>query len=250
MTYDLTDRTAVVTGASSGIGAETARTLARAGARVALLARRAERVAELADEITAEGGQAVAVAADVTDDLAVAVDRVHDAFGRVDLVVANAGVMLPNPIADGRVDQWRRMLDTNVLGLLATVRAFTDDLVAAGAEGRRSDLVTVSSIGSYLVLPDYAVYCATKAAVTHLAANLRTEFGPRGVRVTNVEPGLVETELGDHMDNPRIKADLAAWREAAPPLSPVAIADVIAYTTSRCREFNVRQVVVLPTAQV
>ncbi|MFD7652655.1 SDR family oxidoreductase [Actinosynnema sp. NPDC059797] len=249
MTYDLNNRTAVVTGAASGIGAEIALVLARSGAKVALLARRAERLTELAGKIEAEGGRALAVSADVTQDLAPAVEAVHAAFGRVDLVVNNAGVMLANPITAGRDDEWRRMIDTNVSGLLNVTRAFTDDLVAAGRDGA-ADLVNISSVGAHSTFPTYAVYVATKAAVTHLSANLRTEFGPLGVRVTNVEPGLVSSELGDHMDNPEVDAHLAAWREQVPPLDPADIGDVVGFATSRPKHVNLRQLIVLPTVQV
>ncbi|MBB5807860.1 NADP-dependent 3-hydroxy acid dehydrogenase YdfG [Saccharothrix ecbatanensis] len=249
MTYDLNNRTAVVTGAASGIGAEIALVLARSGAKVALLARRADRLTELAEKIAAEGGQALAVAADVTGDLTEAVETIHTAFGRVDLVVNNAGVMLANPITEGRDDEWHRMIDTNLKGLLNVTRAFTKDLVEAGAEGT-ADLVNISSVGAHLAFPNYGVYTATKAAVTHLSANLRTEFGPLGVRVTNVEPGLVSSELGDHMDNPDVDAHLAAWREQVPPLNPADIGDVVGFVTSRSKQVNLRQIVVLPTVQV
>ncbi len=249
MTYDLNDRTAVVTGAASGIGAEIALVLARSGAKVALLARRADRLTELADKIAAEGGRALAVAADVTGDLAEAVETVHTAFGRVDLVVNNAGVMLANPITEGRDDEWDRMIDTNLKGLLNVTRAFTADLVEAGATGT-ADLVNISSIGAHLTFPNYAVYTATKAAVTHLSANLRTELGPQGVRVTNVEPGLVHSELADHIDNPDVSAHLAQWREEMPPLNPADIGDVVGFATSRPKHVNLRQLVVLPTVQV
>jgi NADP-dependent 3-hydroxy acid dehydrogenase YdfG len=249
MTYDLNNRTAVVTGAASGIGAEIALVLARSGAKVALLARRAERLQDLADKIAAEGGQALAVAADVTGDLTGAVEAVHAAFGRVDLVVNNAGVMLANPITEGRDDEWHRMIDTNLKGLLNVTKAFTADLVEAGATGT-ADLVNISSIGAHLTFPNYAVYTATKAAVTHLSANLRTELGPQGVRVTNVEPGLVHSELADHIDNADVSASLAQWREAMPPLNPADIGDVVGFATSRPKQVNLRQIMVLPTVQV
>ncbi|MGM1058906.1 SDR family oxidoreductase [Saccharothrix sp. Mg75] len=249
MTYDLNNRTAVVTGAASGIGAEIALVLARSGARVALLARRADRVADLAGKIQAEGGQALAVAADVTRDLSGAVEAVHAAFGRVDLVVNNAGVMLANPLTEGRDDEWSRMIDTNLKGLLNVTKAFTSDLVQAGREGT-ADLVNISSVGAHQTFPTYAVYTATKAAVTHLSANLRTELGALGVRVTNVEPGLVHSELADHMDNPAVDAHLARWREEVPPLDPADVGDVVGFATSRPKHVNLRQIVVLPTVQV
>ncbi|WP_431676704.1 SDR family oxidoreductase [Kitasatospora sp. KL5] len=254
MSYtSLSGRTAVVTGAASGMGAATARLLAEQGASVALLARREDRLKELAAGIEAAGGRALAVPADVTDQQSVdaAAALVGDGFGRVDLVVAAAGVMLPNPVDDGRIDEWSRMIDTNLTGVLRTVRAFTGDLVASAAGGGPADLVTVSSIASHVSFPNYAVYSATKAALTHLAASLRSEFGPRDVRVTNIEPGLTDTELGHHIDNPALGLDgqLGAMFDAIGPISSEDVADLIAFAASRPRHVNLRQLVVLPTRQ-
>ncbi|MBE3011370.1 SDR family oxidoreductase [Microbispora sp. NEAU-D428] len=248
---NLAGRVAVVTGAASGMGEATARLLAASGAKVALLARRADRLEDLVRKIAADGGTALAVTADVTrdDSVTAAVDRVHAEFGPVDLVVNAAGVMLPNPIDDGRLDEWTRMLDTNIAGVLRVTRAFTADLLTAAAEGRTADLVNISSIGAHLVFPGYAVYGATKAALTHLSTNLRAEFGPRGVRVTNIEPGLTATELGDHVDSPELGAQLAGMFQVITPMTAEEIADLIGYTVSRAKHVNLRQVVVLPTNQ-
>ncbi len=247
----LAGRTAVITGAASGMGNATARLLAAQGVRVALLARRAERLEELAEKITADGGQALAVVTDVTDQASVdaSAERVHAAFGRVDLVVNAAGVMLPNPVDEGRTDEWQRMLDTNVAGALRVIRAFTADLVAAAADGRTADLVNISSIGAHVMFPNYAVYGATKAALTYLSASLRTELGPRDVRVTNIEPGLTDSELAGHVDNAELSGQLDGMFDALGGLSSDEIADLIAYTTSRARHINLRQLVVLPTRQ-
>jgi NADP-dependent 3-hydroxy acid dehydrogenase YdfG len=142
------------------------------------------------------------------------------------------------------------MVDTNLTGALRIIDAFRDDLLAAGAEGRPADLVNVSSIGAHLVFPGYAVYSATKAALTHLSASLRAEFGPRRVRVTNIEPGLTDTELGGHIDNPELSAQLDGMFQAFPEtLTSEDIADLIAYVTSRPARVNLRQVIVLPTGQ-
>ncbi|MCX4823612.1 SDR family oxidoreductase [Streptomyces sp. NBC_01142] len=247
----LAGRTAVITGAASGMGAAIARLLAAHGARVALLARRAERLDELAAKITADGGQALAVTADVTDDtsVAAAAERVHAVFGPVDLVVNSAGVMLPNPAEAGRIDEWQRMLDTNVTGVLRVIRAFTADLTAAAADGRTADLVNISSVAAHAVFPNYAVYGATKAALTFLSQSLRTELGPRDVRVTNIEPGLTDSELRDHIDNPELTGQLDAFVESIETLTSDEIADLVAYTVSRARHINLRQMVVLPTRQ-
>ncbi|WP_326820668.1 SDR family oxidoreductase [Streptosporangium sp. NBC_01756] len=249
----LTGRTAVVTGAASGMGAATARLLAAHGVRVALLARREDRLKDLVAAIEADGGRAIAVAVDVTDAASVEAGaaRVHTELGRVDLVVNAAGVMLPNPVDDGRMDEWTRMIDTNVTGALRIVRAFTADLVESAAGGATADLVNISSIGAHVPFPGYAVYGATKAALTHLSATLRTEFGPRDVRVTNIEPGLTDTELADHIDNPELGTDgqLGAMFDTIGSLSADEIADLIGYVASRPRHVNLRQIIVMPTRQ-
>ncbi|MFB7945619.1 SDR family oxidoreductase [Kitasatospora phosalacinea] len=246
----LNTRTAVVTGAASGMGEAIARQLVADGARVALLARRADRLAALAAGL---GPNALAVPADVTDQDSVdaARERVHAALGRVDLLVNSAGVMLPNPVDDGRIDEWSRMIDTNVTGALRMIRAFGPDLVAAAADGATADLVDISSIGADVVFPNYAVYGATKAALTQLSAALRSEYGPRDVRVTNIEPGLTDTELGTHIDNPALGPDgqLGAMFDTIGPLAAADVADLVAYATSRPRHVNLRQLVVLPTRQ-
>jgi NADP-dependent 3-hydroxy acid dehydrogenase YdfG len=193
----------------------------------------------------------VRVAADVSDRQAVerAAESIRDELGRVDLVVANAGVMLPAPFEEADSAEWDRMLDTNVRGLLATGQAFAADLLAAAAEGARADLVHVGSIGSHMVFPNYGVYGATKAAVAHLTRNLRAELGPRGVRVKTVEPGLVRTELGDHASDDGIRESLAAWREEIGPLPAEDIADAIAFAVAAPPRVNVAELIVLPTAQ-
>ncbi|MFF7446177.1 MULTISPECIES: SDR family NAD(P)-dependent oxidoreductase [unclassified Streptomyces] len=252
MSYEnLSGRTAVVTGAASGIGEAVAVLLAAQGAKVALLARRQDRLDAVVEKIRADGGQALAVVADVTDGDSVdaAVERVHAAYGAVDLVVNSAGVMLPNPVDDGRVDEWQRMIDTNVTGVLRMIRAFTADLVGAAAQGRTADLVNISSIGAHITFPNYAVYGATKSALTYLSQSLRGEFGPRDVRVTNVEPGLTQTELASHIDSDGLREQIGGMVDAVGTLSAEEVADVVAYATSRPRHVNLRQIMVLPTRQ-
>lgn len=240
----LTGRIAVVTGASSGIGAATARRLAAAGATVAVLARRADRVDALAAEI---GG--LAVVADVTADLTDAAKRIRTELGRPDLVVANAGLMLAAPYERADTDEWSAMIDTNVSGLIATGRVFVDDLLAAAAAGRPADLVHLGSIGGHIVIPTYAVYGATKAAVAHLTRILRGELGPRGVRVRTVEPGLTDSELGDGMRDESARDFLAGFREQYDSIPAADIADAIVWSAALPARVNVAELVVLPTTQ-
>lgn len=248
MTNNIEGRVAVVTGASSGIGAATARRLAAGGAKVALLGRRKDRIEELAAEI---GAATIAVAADVTQQQSVldAAATVRAEFGPVDLVVANAGVMLGAPFESAATAEWDQMIGTNINGLLYTGRAFIDDLLAAASADRAADLVHVGSVGGHLTFPDYGVYAATKAAVAHLTRNLRAELGPRGVRVKNVEPGFVATELGAGMtDNTQLE-QLENWRGQFEILGGADIADAIAYAVAAPVRVNVAELIVVPTRQ-
>jgi NADP-dependent 3-hydroxy acid dehydrogenase YdfG len=248
----LAGRVAVVTGATSGIGAATARRLASDGSAVAIVGRREERLRDLAAELRDDTeAEIVRFTADVSDRDAVerTAEAIRGRLGRVDLVVANAGVMLPAPFEQADTIEWDRMIDTNVRGLLATGRAFAPDLLATAAEGGQADLVHVGSVGGHMVFENYAVYNATKAAVAHLTRNLRAELGPRGVRVKNVEPGLVRTELGDHASDAGIRESLAEWRDEVGPLPPEDIADAIAFAVAAPARMNVAELIVLPTAQ-
>ena len=243
---------AVVTGATSGIGAATARRLAADGAAIALLGRREQRLSALAAELGELTEASVhAQVVDVTDrdSLARAANSIRDRLGRIDLVVANTGVMLAAPFEDADTAEWDRMLATNLQGLLATDRAFVDDLIAAAADGGPSDLVHVGSIGGHVVFPNYAVYGATKAAVAQLTRNLRAELGPRGVRVKNVEPGLVMTELGDDMQDASSRDGLAEMRRQVGPVEPADIAGVIAFAVASPPQVNIAELIVLPTRQ-
>jgi NADP-dependent 3-hydroxy acid dehydrogenase YdfG len=242
---DLQNRIAVVTGASSGIGAATVSRLAAAGATVAALGRREDRLKQLA------GPRVLPVVADVQDlaGMRAVADRIRRELGRVDLVVANAGVMLPAPFETADIAEWHTMIDTNVTGLLHTGRVFIDDLLAAAADGRPADLVHIGSVGGHQVFQRYAVYTATKAAVAHLTRNLRAELGPRGVRVKNVEPGLVSTELGDGTSGTAEREQLAGWRASMEMLRDSDIAEAVAWAVAAPARMNVAELIVVPTPQ-
>ena len=166
----LTGRVAVVTGASSGIGEASAEKLASLGARVVVLARRAERLAELVGRIEENGGAVSAIAVDVTDAAAVqaAAERVEAEFGGADLLLNNAGVMLPAPIEELATGQWKQQIDLNITGLMNAIGAFTPQLVKAAAERGVADLINTSSIAAQNIFPNFAVYSGTKAYVSHL----------------------------------------------------------------------------------
>jgi NADP-dependent 3-hydroxy acid dehydrogenase YdfG len=248
----LNGRVAVITGAASGIGAAVAERFAAEGAQVALLARREGRLQELAAQIGSAGGNALALQADVADAhrLAEVAELVASELGVVDVVVNNAGVMLPGPIGRQPVDEWRRMIDTNLWGALNTIRAFVPALSAAAGERGVADLINVSSVGGKLVFPTYAVYGATKAALTQLSAALRPELAPLNVRVTDLQPGLTDSELAANVTDSEARAGLAAMFEQIPALAAADIADLITYLVSRPSHVNVSTLDIVPTRQV
>jgi NADP-dependent 3-hydroxy acid dehydrogenase YdfG len=248
----LEGRVAVITGASSGIGEATARLLAARGASVALLARRKDRLDRIAADIAKEGGKAAAWVADVSDDAGVkkVAAEVLARFGRVDAVVNNAGIMLPNPIDQLRTDQWHLQVDLNVNGLMNVIGAFIPALIDAAKDGKPADLVNISSIASKNIFPNFAVYGGTKAFVTQLSLNLRTELGSKGVRVSAIEPGIVGTELQSHVDFKGANEWLDGTRAAGMEwLEPDDIAEAIAFTVSMPRRMNMQQMTIMPTAQ-
>jgi NADP-dependent 3-hydroxy acid dehydrogenase YdfG len=239
-----TGRVAVVTGASSGIGRAIARRLAEGGARVAAVARRGDRLAELGPGVTA-------VPADVADPQAVAaaVARVVDELGPPDLVVAGAGVMLPNDVTEPRLDEWQRTISVNIAGVAAVVTATVGHLAAAAADGRPADLVLVSSIGDAISFPGYAFYGASKAAVTKLSHDLHLDLAPLGVRTMNVRPGLVDTELQANVTHPQRRAELEQWLEEITALSPDDVAHSVLAALDVPRHVSVSEITIVPTAQ-
>ncbi|MBA8793880.1 NADP-dependent 3-hydroxy acid dehydrogenase YdfG [Friedmanniella endophytica] len=243
---------ALVTGASSGIGAATAVELARHGASVALVARRGDRLNELAETITRSGGTPLVIEADVTDEEAArsAVARTVEELGRLDTVVANAGVMLLGPIVDAPVEEWTRMVDLNVMGLLWTAHAALPHLLAAAeTEPRKvADLVLVSSVAGRVARRGSGVYNLTKHGVGAFGESLRQEVTGRHVRVSLVEPGAVITELTGH-NRPEIQEQNRGRWEGMERMEAVDIADAIAYVVTRPRRVAVNEILIRPTEQ-
>ncbi|MFG3001032.1 SDR family oxidoreductase [Streptomyces sp. NPDC048340] len=242
----MTDAAKVVaiTGASSGIGEATARRLAADGHRVFLGARRTDRLDALAREITADGGAAAYGRLDVTDaaDAIAFVSAARERFGRVDVMVNNAGVMPLSPLAALRVDEWDRTIDVNVRGVLYGIAAALPVMRAQGG----GHFVNIASVGAYEVSPTAAVYCAGKYAVRAISEGLRQESADGSIRVTLVSPGVTESELADGIGDPAAREAMKAYRAVALPAS--AIADAIAYAVSQPAHVDVNEIVVRPAA--
>ncbi|MFG2949835.1 SDR family oxidoreductase [Streptomyces adustus] len=247
----LQGRVAVVTGASSGIGEASAEKLAALGAHVVVLARRAERLADLVARIEKDGGSATAIAADVTDKAALqaVADRVAAELGGADLLFNNAGVMLPAPVEELATDQWQQQIDLNITGLMNAIGAFTPQLVEAAAERGVADLINTSSIAAQNIFPNFAVYSATKAYVSHLSRHLRVELGPKNVRVAAVEPGIVGTELQDHVTDQGALDWLEGSKETIEWLTPQDVAETIGFIAMLPPRANLQQITIMPTAQ-
>jgi NADP-dependent 3-hydroxy acid dehydrogenase YdfG len=253
MTSKLTGTAALVTGASSGIGAATARHLAELGASVALVARRRDRLEALADEIAEAGGTALAVEADITDrsQAEAAVQQAVERFGRLDIVVNNAGLMLLGPVVGADPEEWDRMIAINIQGLLYTTRAALPHLLKAAEDGPRrvADIVNISSIAGRVAWNGYGAYNLTKFGVNGFTEALRQEVTQRHVRVGVVEPGGVDTELGSH-NNPEVRGEMIdPFYEQTEVLAPEDIADGIAYMVTRPRRTSIAELWIMPTDQ-
>jgi NADP-dependent 3-hydroxy acid dehydrogenase YdfG len=249
MTQRLNGTTALVTGASSGIGAATALALAGEGASVALVARRGDRLSALAERI---GEAALVLEADLTEEPAAAqvVAATVARFGRLDILVNNAGVMLLGPIADADVEEWRRMVDLNLSALLRCTHAALPHLLRAAEDGPRrvADLVNVSSVAGRVARSGTGVYNATKWGVNAFSESLRQEVTRRHVRVSLIEPGLVGTELLSH-NRPEIQKLVKERFDLSAELHAEEIADALLYVVTRARHVAINEVLIRPTEQ-
>ena len=243
---------ALVTGASSGIGEATALALSELGAAVAIVARREDRLEALAGRIEGQGGSALAIAADIGSQPAAAdaVQRTVSEHGRLDILVNNAGVMLLGPAVGAPLEDWQRMLDVNVAGLLWCAHAALPHLLDAAQDGRRkvADMVNVSSVAGRTIRRGSNVYNLTKHGVGAFSESLRQEVTGRGVRISVVEPGAVDTELRTH-NRPEIQARMEKRFATVEQLRAGDIADAIVYIVTRPRHVSINEVLVRPTDQ-
>ena len=243
----LDGKVAVVTGASSGIGEATAEALAAEGATVVVAARREDRLAELTKKIEDNGGRVLAAACDVTDEAQAhgLVRKAEEEFGRVDILVNNAGVMLLSKVEKGLSDEWRRMFDVNVLGLLYTTDAAIETMKRQGG----GHLVNVSSVAGRKVTRDSSgVYAGSKFAVGAISEGLRQELLEDNIRVTIVEPGAVATELTDHITDEDARESLGGLLNLE-RLQAEDIANAIVYAVTQPERVSVNEILIRPTQQ-
>ena len=232
----------VLTGASSGIGEATARHLAQIGHKLVIGARRTDRLTALQDELREKGACVDALTLDVTQlaDLERAAAFALQRHGRIDVLINNAGVMPLSPLAALKVDEWNRMIDVNVRGVLHGIAAVLPAMQAQG----RGHIINVASIGAHAVTPTAAVYCASKYAVRAISDGLRQETNT--LRVTVVSPGVVESELADFISDETARAEMREFRRIA--LAPEAVAKAIGYAISQPDGVDVSEIIVRPTA--
>ncbi len=254
MTASLTGSVALITGASSGIGEATARQLVALGADVGLAARRTDRLEQLATELGRErdGVRTHLITADLSrrDDAERAVAATIEEFGRLDILINNAGVMLLGPIEQAPVEEWEQMVQINVLGLLYCAKAALPHLLAAAEDSHRgvADLVNVSSVAGRVARLGSGVYNATKHGVGAFSESLRQEVTKRHVRVGLIEPGAVATELAGH-NRPEVREGLQQRFADMERMEAEDIADAIGYMVTRPRRVAVNEILIRPTEQ-
>lgn len=247
MSKPLEGRIALVTGASSGIGEATALALAEAGAKVAIAARRRERLEGLAAQLEKLGAEPTVLVADLASEAEAQriVQETEARYGRLDILVNNAGVMYLEPVEDADLGRWRHMLELNVLSLIASTQA-----ALPGMRARRDGhVVNISSTAGRVANPNAAAYSATKFGVVAFSEALRREVYQHNIRVTVIEPGVVETELRDHIGHAEVKANLNAWADSMRQLQGRDVADAIVFCVSRPSHVNINEVLMRPTDQ-
>ncbi len=235
------DKIILITGASSGIGEGIARELGAAGATLLLGARRTDRLQALVEEINAAGGNAEYRRLDVTDktDVQAFAEDARQRWGRVDVIINNAGIMPLSPLASMKIEEWDRMVDVNIKGVLHGIAAVLPEFTQRGS----GHVINIASIGALAVSPTAAVYCATKFAVRAISDGLRQERPD--IRVTCIHPGVVESELASTITDDSAKSAMATYRAIA--LKPDAIGRAVRYAIEQPEDVDVNEIVVRPT---
>jgi NADP-dependent 3-hydroxy acid dehydrogenase YdfG len=246
MSHNVEDKVVVITGASSGLGEATAKVLSAQGATVVLGARRQDRIRALAKELTSSGGKALAVATDVADRQQVKnlVDAAVEAYGRVDVMINNAGLMPQALLERLQVDEWERMIDVNLKGVLYGIAAALPIM----KQQKSGHFINVSSVAGHKVGPGFAVYSATKFAVRALTEGLRQEVKPYNIRATVISPGAVATELPNSVTDPEAAARIRKIY-AASAIPADSFARTVAFAISQPDEVDINEIVFRPTAQ-
>jgi NADP-dependent 3-hydroxy acid dehydrogenase YdfG len=245
-TSNIGEKVVAITGASSGIGQSTAKFLAQQGAKVVLGARRKNRIDEVVEEISAAGGKAIGFAVDVTKraEVEALIKRAVDSFGRVDVIINNAGIMPIAPVAALKVEEWDRQIDVNIKGLLYGVAAVLPYM----QKQKNGHIINISSVfGIKVFAPGGTVYCATKSAVRALTEGLRIELHSQNIRCTMISPGAVTTELPESSSEEATRENLREFYKMAIPAESIARA--IAYAIEQPDEVEIDGVVIRPTAQ-
>jgi NADP-dependent 3-hydroxy acid dehydrogenase YdfG len=245
MSNNIEGKVVVITGASSGLGEATARLLSAQGASVVLGARRTDRIQALADELAASGGNALAIPTDVThcDQVKRLVDRAVESYGRIDVMINNAGLMPHSPLERLKIDDWDRMIDVNIKGVLYGIAAALPYM----QQQRAGHFINVSSVAGHKVRPGAAVYAATKHAVLALSEGLRLEVKPYNIRTTVISPGAVATELPESATEPDIRESLRKNYEIAIPADSFARA--VVFAMSQPEDVDVNEILFRPTRQ-
>jgi NADP-dependent 3-hydroxy acid dehydrogenase YdfG len=239
---EIINKVVLIAGASSGIGEATARLLAKSGARVLLGARRTERLEQIVADIVADGGVAQARKLDVTrrEDVDAFAAYAMMQFGRIDVIINNAGVMPLSPLAALKVAEWDRMIDVNIRGVLHGIAAVLPTMKTQAS----GHVVNIASIGAHAVSPTAAVYCATKYAVWAISDGLRQENSD--IRVTTICPGVTESELADTISDEKGREEMKEFRKVA--ISPFAVARAIQFAISQPADVDTSEIVIRPTA--
>jgi len=237
----------VITGASSGLGEATARMLAAEGAIVVLGARRTDRITALANELTKNGGQALAITTDVTDagQLKKLVDTAVEKYGKIDVIINNAGLMPQSPLERLKINDWDQMIDVNIKGVLYGIAAALPHMTAQKA----GQIINVSSVAGHKVHPGGAVYSATKYAVRALSEGLRQEVKPYNIRTTIISPGAVDTELPDTTTDPDAAAGIKQFYESF-AISADSFARCVVFAMSQPADVDINEILYRPTSQV